>query len=60
MSQTGSVLIRITDTGTGSKRITIPKNLLEDVLGDSKFALIDKNKDGLLIRPAKVTPAKIP
>ncbi len=53
-----SVLVRVTDTGTGSKRITIPKNLLDDVLGDSKFALIGKKEDGLLIRPAEVRAKK--
>jgi hypothetical protein len=53
-----TVLVRITDTGTGSKRITIPKPLLESKLGNSEFALISEREDGLLIRPAEVKAKK--
>ncbi len=51
-------MVRVIPTGTGSKRITIPKTLLEDVLGDSEYALIGKEEDGLLIRPAEIRAAK--
>jgi hypothetical protein len=52
------VLVRVTDTGTGSKRITIPKSLLESKLGNTEYALISEDKDGLLIRPAEVRAKK--
>jgi hypothetical protein len=51
-------LVRVVPTGTGSKRITIPKDLLNDVLGDSEYAIIDKKGGILTIQPAEIRASK--
>jgi hypothetical protein len=51
-------LVRVVPTGTGSKRITIPKDLLTEVLGNSEYATISKKEGGLIIQPAEVRPRK--
>lgn len=58
MSRTEFRLVRVVPTGTGSKRITIPKDLLTEVLGNSEYATISKREGGLIIQPAEVRPRK--
>ncbi len=44
-------IVKVFPTGSGSKRITIPKDVMTDVLGDAEYvALVPKAKE-VIIQP---------
>jgi hypothetical protein len=47
-------IVRVVSTGTGSKRITIPKKILDEVLGDSEYATVAHEDDHIIVRPVKL------
>ena len=47
-------IVRIVSTGTGSKRITIPKRMLDAVLGDDEYAAVSMERGRIIVRPIKV------
>jgi len=47
-------IVRIVSTGTGSKRITIPKRMLDAVLGKSEYAAVSVERGRIIVRPVKV------
>lgn len=49
-------IVRVVSTGTGSKRITIPKNMLDAVLGDSDYAAVAQEDGHIVVRPVRVQP----
>jgi hypothetical protein len=51
-------LVRIVPVGNGSKRITIPKEMLTEILGEDEYAAISKENGRLVIRPVEVKPKK--
>ena len=42
-------IVLVVPTGTGSKRITIPKEILTAVLGDSEYAAVGRNGQGQIV-----------
>jgi len=51
-------IVRVVSTGTGSKRITIPKNMLDAILGDSEYAAVAQEDGHITVRPVKVQPVE--
>jgi hypothetical protein len=49
-------IVRVVPTGTGSKRITIPKRMLDAVLGESEYATVAHEDDHIIVRPVKLQP----
>lgn len=52
----GFRLVRIVPVGNGSKRVTIPKEMLDEVFGDTEYVAVSREKAGLLLSPVEVRP----
>jgi hypothetical protein len=44
-------IVRVIPTGSGSKRITIPKAVMTDVLGDAEYVAIVPKAKEIIIQP---------
>jgi len=54
----GFRLVRLIPVGNGSKRITLPKTMIDEVFGDSEYIAISKVKNGLRLTPVEVRLVK--
>jgi len=55
----GFRLVRLIPVGNGSRRITLPKNMLDEVLGNSEYVAVSKDRGGLRLTPVEVKPVEV-
>lgn len=55
----GFRLVRLIPVGNGSRRITLPKDMLDEVVGKSEYIAVSKDRGGLRLMPVEVTPVEV-
>ena len=47
-------VVRVVPTGTGSKRITIPKEIVDNVVGDSQYVKVAQQDNHIIVEPLEL------
>jgi hypothetical protein len=52
-------LVRLIPVGNGSRRVTLPKEMLDEIVGKSEYMAVSKDKGSLRLTPVEVKPIEI-
>ena len=52
-------LVRLIPVGNGSRRVTLPKEMLDEIVGESEYLAISKDRGSLRLTPVEIKPIDI-